>query len=59
MAAENPQAGINPSKDHITSTADPPTGLAGTPTRSDMYDNTRHLNYGQSNNEKKEIQGQG
>ncbi|CAG8576799.1 8083_t:CDS:2 [Paraglomus occultum] len=58
MAAQKPQAGINPSKDHIISTVDPPTGLAGIPTTSDVYENTRHLKYGQSNEEKKEKQEQ-
>ena len=48
-------SGLNPSVDNIPSADTSPTGMAGGPTSAgDKYDNTRHLNYGQTEQKKPE-----
>ncbi|CAG8514975.1 1191_t:CDS:2 [Acaulospora morrowiae] len=47
-------SGINPSKDHVIHLKNSPTDTAGAPTTADKYENTRHLKYGQTENQKKE-----
>ncbi|CAG8680527.1 10420_t:CDS:2 [Ambispora leptoticha] len=50
-------SGINPSKDHFKQEHSSTAGFAGGPTFSahDKYDNARHLNYGQTENQKKSV----
>ncbi|CAG8762981.1 21514_t:CDS:2 [Cetraspora pellucida] len=46
-------SGINPSIDRISKTRSGNTDAVGTPTATNKYDNTRHLKYGQTENQKK------
>ncbi|CAG8539972.1 10976_t:CDS:2 [Diversispora eburnea] len=51
MSEIKPSSGINSSKDHVSSVSNAPTDIAGAPTTTDKYENTRHLNYGQTKNQ--------
>ncbi|KAF0419074.1 hypothetical protein F8M41_007194 [Gigaspora margarita] len=46
-------SGINPSIDRVSKNKPVNTDSVGAPTVSNKYDNTRHLNYGQTENKKK------
>ncbi|CAG8489515.1 8691_t:CDS:10, partial [Racocetra fulgida] len=46
-------SGINPSVDRVSRTRSVNTDVVATPTATDKYDNSRHLKYGQTENQKK------
>ncbi|CAG8471925.1 8442_t:CDS:2 [Funneliformis mosseae] len=47
-------SGINPSSDHVSSLETSSTDMVGGPTAGDKYEDTRHLNYGQSKSSESE-----